>query len=76
MMDNKITRWWLALDPALQYMYWIISFCAMLSVGIGLVVVAAEYANAATFILPMLLGIGAFVMLTVRWPHLREHDND
>lgn len=79
-MITKITTWWLSLEPATQYMYWIISFCAMLSVGIGIIVVVAESAYAATMLLPILLGIGAFVVfflfivlwLTIRWPHLRE----
>lgn len=79
-MLKKITSWWMSLEPPTQYMYWIVSFCALLSVGIALVVFAAESAYAHVLLLPMLLGIGAFVIffmfvvlwLTVRYPHLRN----
>lgn len=82
-MNNKITRWWLSLDPTNQYIYWIIAFCAMLTVGIGIIVVAVEHGLAGTIILPILFSIGAFVIfflfivlwLTIRWPNIRNHDN-
>jgi len=83
-MNNKLTQWWLSLDSSTQYMYWIIAFCAMLATGIALIVVAAESAYAATLLIPMLLGIGIFVLffmfvvlwLTIRWPHIRKDMND
>lgn len=79
-MNNFITKWWLSLEPATQYMYWIISFCAMLATGIGLVVLVAGSEYSATLLMPILLGIGMFVIffllivlwLTVRYPHMRE----
>lgn len=80
--ENRISKWWLALDPVEQYIWWIISFCAMVAAGIGIVVLAAESAYAATLI-PFLGAIGVFVIffmfivlwLTVRYPSIRKKDS-
>lgn len=78
--NNPVSKWWLDLDPTHQYIYWIITFCVMLSVGIGLIVCAVEYGYAATALIPILGSIGVFftffmfvvLWLTIRWPDIRD----
>jgi len=81
-MDGNITGWWLTLPPAKQYIYWIMAFCAMIAVGIGLVMTVVESAYASTLIMPVILGIGALnvffmvivLWITIRWPHIRDKE--
>jgi len=80
MEDNKIIKWWSELPSPTQYMYWIIAFCAMLATGTALILGAIELGLAQTYIMVILLGIGAFVMffmfivlwLTIIWPHFSK----
>jgi len=80
MLDNKITRWWLKLEPAVQYITWICTFCLMVFVGIGVVVFMANTGYGLAYLKEFLIGIGLFVSffmfivlwLTIRWPKIRE----
>ena len=82
MLNNKVTRWWMNLESPTQYMYWIIAFCAMLAAGIALIVGIVSMGLAETLIMPILLGIGAFVLffmfvvlwLTIYWPTVNKNN--
>jgi hypothetical protein len=66
-MISKVINWWMALEPGKQYMYWIIAFCAMLSVGVAGIIVMAELgmlASASVGWLALFAGtIGGFISL-------------
>ena len=79
MLNNKITRYWLSLDPAQQYLYWIISLASTMGFSIGFLVMFADEITAGTgYSLLAISGVAAFcllflsvvIFLTVIWPHM------
>lgn len=82
--NNPVSKWWFSLEPAIQYITWICTFCLSVAIGILLVVVAVEMNLANAIILPALYGIGILVFiflsvvlyLTIMWPRVKEHIKD
>jgi hypothetical protein len=79
MFNNKITKWWMKLDPSEQYLYWIISFTLMLSSSVTLLITTTSGSTNLENLLPLIFaGIAAFVgffmfvvvFLIIIWPHL------
>jgi len=66
-MVSKIVNWWMALEPSTQYMYWVITFCAMLTTGTAGLLVLSELgilANVSLGLIAMVGGlIGGFIAL-------------
>ena len=80
MVNNRIARWWIALEPAVQYITWISVFCLMVVSGVSLIVIGSNMGIGILYMRQILIGIGVvmafyvFIVLwlTVRWPKLRE----
>lgn len=79
MFDNKITKWWMKLDPTEQYLYWIISFALMLCSAVGILITLTSSSNDIQNLIPLVIaGIAAFVgffmfvvvFLIIIWPDL------
>ena len=85
MFTNYISKWWMALDPAQQYMYWIISFIFMLGGGV-IFIVALTQLEMMSVAWMIVVGGGIFgfvgffmlvvLFLTVIWPHLYQGYNN
>jgi len=79
-MLKKVNKWWMALDPPLQYMYWIIAFIAMLGAMIFGLVWIPHHIPFLLSIELILIGVIGFVglfmavviFLAVVWPHLYQ----
>lgn len=83
-MIKQINKWWMDLDPAEQYMYWIITFCMMLMSGIGAYVASIGFIVTSSFLPSILLmavaAIACFItmfmmvvlFLTCVWPNHYE----
>jgi uncharacterized PurR-regulated membrane protein YhhQ (DUF165 family) len=79
MLNNRITNWWMKLDPSEQYLYWIISFTLMLSSAVAMLITyTSNSTNLENFIPFLIAGVTAFVgffmfvvvFLIIIWPHL------
>lgn len=77
-MFKKINTKWMALEPAQQYLYWIISLAFSMGFSIFTLIISSEFIMASGNIsLVVTSGIGLFFLwfisvvmfLTIHWPH-------
>jgi hypothetical protein len=79
MVNNRIVRWWIALEPAVQYITWIAVFCLVVVSGVSIIVLSSNMGIGILYMRQILIGIGVVVSffvfivlwLTIRWPKIR-----
>lgn len=82
-MLNKIHNWWINLDPSEHYLYWIVSFAALLFGLCMLLILGMQYNLLTIKLFPyVFLGILGFISLFISvvvflnfiWPNIYKEE--